>query len=124
MDSVVQRYKLYRYSYVAPLFPKKSPQSLHNFASVYQCGIVLTGDNPQPGHHTRRHSSPPPCDSRSIASLGKELPTVFNDDPRNDEWIAFMERCPPDHIPPFLEIQLGQVDESESHPIEKINELF
>jgi len=49
---------------------------------------------------------------------------VFNDDPRNDEWIAFMERCPPDHIPPFLEIQLGQVDESESHPIEKINELF
>ena len=49
---------------------------------------------------------------------------MFNDDPRNDEWITFMERCPPDHIPPFLEIQLGQVDESESHPIEKINELF
>ena len=86
MDSVVQRYKLYRYSYVAPLFPKKSPQSLHDFASVYQCGIVLTGDNPQPGRHTRKHSSPPPCDSRSIASLGKELPTVFNDDPRN-RWI-------------------------------------
>lgn len=124
MDSVVQRYKLYRYSYVAPLFPKRSPESLQGFSSVYQCGLVLTGDNPLPGRHTRLHSSPPPCDSRRIASLGNALPSVFEDNPKNGEWIAFIERCPPDHIPPFLEIQLGQIDESESHPIEMISELL